>query len=172
MLQRTRAEQVLPVYLRFTEKYQTPNDVLMEKSEYLYSLLGKLGLKWRAKKIIELSSALSKQQIPVTLEDLVKLPGVGLYAASAFLCFHRNTRIGIIDTNAIRLWTRLFNIKNNDTLRRKKGFIEFVEELTPENNFCLFNFAILDFTRIICRKKPVCNTCPLNSLCDYYMSIN
>jgi A/G-specific adenine glycosylase len=172
MLQRTRAEQVLPVYLHFTEKYQTPKDVLMEKSEYLHSLLGKLGLKWRAKKIIELSMTLSKQKIPTLLEDLIKLPGVGQYSASAFLCFHRNIRTGIIDANAIRLWSRFFGIKSDDSLRRKKGFIEFIDELTPEDNFRLFNFAVLDFTRIICRKNPVCNNCPLNLLCDYYISIN
>ena len=53
MLQRTKAEQVEPIYNAFTVRYETPSDALRANRDNLISLLKPLGLNWRIEKILE-----------------------------------------------------------------------------------------------------------------------
>ena len=167
MLQRTRAEQVVPVFLKFTSGYQSSHDVTSANPEQILKLLKPLGLKWRAEKIIELARELDQRNntIPEKFEEMLSLPGVGHYVASAFLSFHRAIRAPIIDSNVVRLWSRVFGFRKKEGARRKKGFLQLAEQMTPAKDFKQFNYAILDFTRTVCRPKPLCNKCPISTLC-------
>lgn len=168
MLQRTKAEQVVPVYNAFTTRYPKPVYISTEKNQIL-SLLEPLGLFWRNKKIVDLINELSKREkIPEKFDELVKLPGVGQYVASAFLSFHLSVRAPIIDSNAVRLWTRVFRIQKTGEIRRNKEFSLFVDKITPQQKFKEFNYAVLDLTRTICKPKPLCEACPLNQKCAFY----
>ena len=173
MLQRTKAEQVVSVYTIFVSRYTLPNDVLFEEPQEILKLLEPLGLRWRAKKIIELSNELvcKGNTIPKTFNALVALPGVGPYAASAFLSFHAEVRKPIVDANSVRLWMRVFGVKNESEMRRKKDFLRIVNRVTPLTEFKIFNYSVLDHTRAICKKKPLCEICPINDECNYYLSI-
>lgn len=170
MLQRTKAEQVVPVYNLFTSRYSTPHEASSEEPLRILKLLEPLGLNWRNKKILELIRELDQKggKIPTAFKDLIKLPGVGPYAASAYLSFHLETRAPIIDSNAVRLWSRIFGIKKDGEMRRKKQFLILVEKITPRKKFQAFNYAVLDHTRLICKPKPICGDCPLNPFCEYY----
>ena len=44
--------------------------------------------------------------------DLLKLPGVGEYIASAFRSFHFGKREFIIDSNVVRLYGRFYGWRN------------------------------------------------------------
>jgi len=60
-MERTNAEQVLPVYKEFTKKYKKPEDLLKSSGERLFL---NLGLHWRDKQIIELAEGLVGKNIP------------------------------------------------------------------------------------------------------------
>lgn len=169
MLQKTRAEQVAPIYLTFTELYPTLDDFLKEAPDKIRELLKPLGLYRRTEKILELMHVIQKKgcEIPDTKEELMKLPGVGHYSANAFLSFHLGVRAPIIDTNASRLWSRLFGFKLKKNTHRAKWFEALVDKITPENEFKIFNYAVLDYTRTVCKRKPLCKMCQLSSLCEY-----
>ena len=170
MLQRTKAEQVVPIYRIFTSRYSSPRDAASDKAARILEILEPLGLRWRAKKILELVHELDRRggEVPRKFEDLVKLPGVGLYAASAYLSFHVGVRAAITDSNAVRLWSRVLGFKKNEETRRKREFIQIAEKMTPLKNSKAFNYAVLDLTRMICRRKPLCVNCPINQYCSYY----
>lgn len=170
MLQRTKAEQVVPVFLKFVSKYSSAKDVSLEDPKSIMKILKPLGLKWRAKKIVELSNKLSKanEKIPETLEELIQLPGIGSYAAAAFLSFNKNIRSPIIDSNVVRLWSRIFGLQINDGTRRSKIFLKIAEEITPITDSKNFNYALLDLCRNVCKPKPLCNKCPISNFCKYY----
>ena len=174
MLQRTRAEQVLPVYEKFTSKYQFPHEVAAENPDKIRNMLSSLGLGWRIEKVIQLTQMLTAidNKIPDTKDKLMELPGIGEYAASAFLSLHAGVRMPIVDSNVVRLWSRLFCFKKDKEIRRKKGFLDFVDKITPEENFREFNYSVLDFTRAVCRPKPLHNICPLVAVCSYYRDIH
>lgn len=169
MLQRTKAEQVEPIYNEFTIRYETPSEAMKAERDCLTSLLKPLGLNWRIEKILECIMALDAQggHIPVNLDDLMKLPGIGRYVASSYLSFHSGVRASIIDSNVVRLYGRIFELKTNAETRRKKWFLELAETMTPDEFFKDFNYALLDLTRQICKRKPLCHSCPLNKNCVY-----
>jgi A/G-specific adenine glycosylase len=165
MLQRTRAEQVVPVYIRFSDKYQTPSDYLKNPDA---DMLAPLGLKWRTDKLTLLAKQLNQKQIPSDKIGLLQLHGVGPYIASAYLSLHLNIRDYIIDSNIVRLYGRYFGFQTNGETRRKKWFIELADTLTPKLKFRNYNYGLIDYTRIICKPRPDCTVCILKFKCAYF----
>lgn len=165
MLQRTKAEQVVPVFIDFCIKYPKPENYYNDKSANIFN---SLGLQQRNKEFILLSKYLINNQIPDKKEELLELPGVGEYVASAYLSLHKNKRSVIIDSNVVRLYARFFGFEYNGETRRKKWFIELAEELTPHRTFYFYNYGLLDLPRNVCKTKPVCNVCPLKLKCVYH----
>jgi len=165
MLQRTRAEQVVPVFLDFCAKYPTPAAFLKNNRENIFA---SLGLIWREKVFRKLAEALSEQDIPEDRVSLMKLPGVGDYIASAYRSLHISKKDTIIDSNVVRIYGRFFGFETDGETRRKRWFIELAERITPGRNFKDYNYGLIDFTREICRPKPKCEICVLRRKCKYF----
>ena len=166
MLQRTRAEQVEPVYMWFAEKYENPSDYVQDEDSQVFD---SLGLVWRQKYLKELAIILSKQsEIPSEKDALLRLPGVGHYIAAAYRSLHLGIRDVIIDSNVVRLYGRYFGFATHGETRRRKWFREMADAITPENEFRDFNYGLIDFTREICKPMPLQEVCPLNSMCVHY----
>ena len=171
MLQRTKAEQVERVYTEFVRRYRTPEDVLEDTEDHLLSLLRPLGLHWRSVTILKLVAELHAGGIPNNLDDLLELPGVGPYAAAAFLSFHKGRRAVIVDSNVVRLYGRYFGFVTDPETRRFKQFLDLADRITPRRDFRKFNYALLDHTRMLCKHKPLCRSCPLNGNCCFGRNI-
>jgi len=169
MLQRTRADQVEPVYKLFTGIYPTIEIASKEDPALILDTLKSLGLRRRANRILQLIHELNeKGGVPVTYEELVRLPGVGQYSASALLSLHLQSRRPLIDANTVRLWSRVFGFETNAETRRKSWFVDLADTLTPGIFFQRFNYAVLDLTGQVCKPKPLCIKCPLNLICRFY----
>ena len=166
MLQRTRAEQVIETYNMFLKEYQTPKDYLDKGCPPVFN---KLGLQWRNKELVKLAKLLESRDIPETEGELVALPGVGDYIASAFLSLHIGKRGYIVDSNIVRIYGRYFGFKTDSETRRKKWFKELADELTPKRVFRDYNYGLIDFTKDICKPKAACDTCPINKHCVYHI---
>lgn len=167
MLQKTRADNVLPVFLNFKVKFPNLGIIQQTPEEELLKVLYPLGLQKRNINLIHLLKNLEGDNIPCTKKELIKLRGVGEYTANAYLSLHREIKEPIIDTNAIRLWSRIFNKQWNSTDYKSKDFLEFAKNITPDNDFKNFNYAVLDLARKICKPKPICLKCPVNTICEY-----
>lgn len=167
LLQRTNADQVLPVFNHFIADYKTPKDFINSPENIFHTL----GLNWRYKLFLKFCEQLiALEKIPETKQELIKLPGVGEYVASAFLSFHLNKREYIIDSNIVRLYGRFLGFNTDGETRRKKWFINLAETLTPMKRFKDYNYGLLDFTRIVCNRNPSCTICMLNKRCVYCLS--
>lgn len=164
MLQRTGANQVLPVYNAFCDRYKTPRDYLLLSDGCEFNTLG---LKWRAKKLYELAETLADNNIPEEKENLLQLPGIGEYIASAYRSLHLGLYDVIIDSNVVRLYGRYFGFKTDGETRRKTELKALALKLTPKENFKFYNFGLIDFTRNVCKPKPHCKDCCLNRICIY-----
>ncbi|MFX0101924.1 MAG: hypothetical protein ACFFCS_20330 [Candidatus Hodarchaeota archaeon] len=162
MLQRTKAEQVVPVFIEFTKKYQSPEDFMNHGEAGVFKTLG---LAWREKLLRELAEILVGNAIPEEKRDLMVLPSVGDYIASAMRSFHFNLRDSIIDSNVVRLYGRFIGFKTGPETRRKPFFKELAEKMTPWEDFKTYNYGLIDLARQICKKKPVCDICPVSSQC-------
>lgn len=102
MLQQTQVERVIPFYKNFLKKFPTVK-VLAEAplSEVLKAWQG-LGYNRRAKMLHAAAKEIvekNKGKLPMSVEELEKLPGVGPYTARAVAAFAYNQDVVFIETN-------------------------------------------------------------------------
>lgn len=168
MLQRTRASAVYPVWLDFAERYPSPVDVLSQGQDALWTVMKPLGLSWRIPLVWNLAEKLAAVgEVPSSKDELLKLPGIGDYAASAYLSLHRNRRAVIVDANVVRWLCRMTGEGWDGETRRKAWLRELADTLTPTRIFKNYNYAALDLTMTVCKKNPECAICPVKKFCVY-----
>ena len=168
LLQRTRAEQVIPVYREFVTRFPHPASLAEAGVSQVEAVIAPLGLKWRAKLLPRLGRKLIDAQpaTPSDMRSLLEVPGVGPYAAAAFLSLHAGRRAPIVDSNIVRLYGRFFGFHTGPETRRNKTLLQLAELITPQRNYRDFNYALVDFTRAICRPRPHHQLCPLAARCS------
>ncbi len=170
MLHRTQALQVLPVYKRFVNIYPDVASLARAPSKDVQTLLFPLGLRWRIDLIEKMVQEISDRfggQVPREKEDLLSLPGVSDYIASAVRCFAWNLSEPVIDTNTVRVVGRLFGMEIKDSSRRNRRFRELIAALVDPANPRAYNYALLDLAHLVCHKRraPDCMRCPVREFC-------
>ncbi len=121
----------------------------------------------KAKNIKSCSKVLLERhggQVPRTLEELVKLPGVGRKTANVVLGAVFDIPGMVVDTHVGRISQRLGLTTNTDPVK-----IEFdLMEVIPEREWNEFSLRLIFFGREICSaRKPKCPECPLFKLCPW-----
>lgn len=170
MLQKTKAENIIPTYLKFIEKYPGFEALSKANPNELQQDLKVLGLSnVRSKNILKLAQEIRKIGfIPSEREKLLTLPGIGPYIANAFLLAAYNQRLPVVDTNVRRLYERVFSLKSKKDPRRDKKIWTFAEKVLPKNNYKEFTWALMDFCASVCKaKNPLCSSCPIRSICEH-----
>lgn len=176
MLQRTKAEQVLPIYTAFLEKFPDVRSLAQASLEEIKEFFRKLGLVWRAEKVKSLAATLLSRYnggIPAKREELMSLPSIGDYVADAVLCFAYSKDIAVIDANVCRVISRLFGVELRREARRDPKLRELAHQLVPAGKAKEFNWAMIDLASLLCVPRiPRCTKCPLRGVCLYIISSN
>lgn len=171
LLHRTKAESVVPVYLEITGRYGSLKELSAADEETLYKILKPLGLKWRVTKLIEAVNVVVKDFhgiLPQEKYELESLPGIGDYTASAIRAMIFNSRDTLIDTNTVRVISRITGWQQNDSLRRTKKVRDQYVALAGEADFRKFGLALIDLASKICRpSNPLCEECPIIEFCKF-----
>lgn len=173
MLQRTRADQVEPVFEEFCTRFSSPQDVIDAGAETVKELFGRLGLLWRAEYFWKLQQHLVSEHggtVPGEYDRLIELPGVGQYAASAVRVFAHGERHTVVDSNVLRLFGRYYGIEFPDHARRSPRVHRWATLHAPEDRdrIMKFNWALIDFASTVCTpRSPSCGSCPLRPGCWY-----
>ena len=176
MLHRTQAPQVIPVYERFVQKYPDVASLANVEREELHKVLYSLGLRWRIDLIMDMVLKLIEKfggQVPQGKNDLLSLPGVSEYVASAVRCFAWNLPEPTIDTNTVRVTGRIFNLAIKDSSRRNPLFRKLIKALVDFDEPRTYNYALLDLAAQVCTKarEPACEVCPVQKFCVYGTNI-
>ncbi len=147
-------------------KYQKPDD-------FAYCDLGKLAKdihscgyhNQKARSLQGASLKLVEEyngKVPQTLEELVKLPGVGRKTANCVLGEIYNVPSMVIDTHMVRIMGLLGFTKTRDA---KKIEFEMIDIFQKEH-WVKLTHMIIDHGRAICiARRPKCNECVLGELC-------
>ncbi len=103
-------------------------------------------------------------QVPRTLEELVKLPGVGRKTANVVLGAVFDTPGIVVDTHVGRISRRLDFTAHKDPVK-----VEFdLMEIIPRQDWSDFSLRLVFFGREICSaRKPRCPICPVHKLCPW-----
>lgn len=166
LLKRTTSKAAERVYKKFLAEYPDLLSLSSADKEDIEKILLEVGLhKQRSTLIQDMSKYLIVKyngKIPNNFEDLIKIPGVGDYSASAVLVFGFDIPKAIVDSNVNRILTRAFSVKG-------KQLINIAEELIPTDNAVLYNYGLLDLGATVCHYKNIhCDECPVKIFCNYF----
>lgn len=174
LLRQTRAEMVVPVWQELVVHYPNPQVLSAAPPGELHQLVQKLGLgKQRVGALKAVACALMERHagtVPRTVEELEALPHVGPYAARAVCCFAYGQPVPLVDSNVLRLFSRLAGWSLPRDIRRSKASPawEMAARLLPPEAAREHNYGVLDFSAEVCTPlRPKCETCPLARVCSY-----
>jgi A/G-specific adenine glycosylase len=172
LLIQTKADDVARVWPVLIKRYPSAERLARAQTHSLIRLLQPLGLQnQRARALKALSLAIIDRfdgALPQSIPELLSLPHIGLYIASAVACFSYGQRVPIVDANVLRVFGRITGTESGRELRRCPKVWETAWGLLPRNNFALHNYGLLDFAAGVCKTRaPLCSSCPLNTSCVY-----
>jgi A/G-specific adenine glycosylase len=162
MLQQTQVNRVMQEYYpQFLKKFPTLKALSeADEAEVLAAWSG-LGYYSRARNL-HATSKLCPQALPSTLEELLKLPGIGRYTASAICSFAYHQQVGVVDTNIERVVKRFFALTQAKEKEIYANAEEFVNAVHPRAH----NLALMDLGSLVCLpNNPKCQECPLERSC-------
>ena len=165
-LHRTRADQVSQVAERILHLGGTPRQFI-ENFEALRSTLSTLGLHWRAEKLLEAARHIEERyagRVPDNWQELVTIPGVGDYIASAVLCFAFGQHAVLVDTNTERIARRVLGEEGERSRWRRR--LALHDLAGPRGSSPEWNQALLDLGALLCTARVArCEQCPVRAHC-------
>lgn len=149
-------------------EFKTPRDYVEKPRKKLETMIQSCGFyRQKAKSIVNACQKIIDEydgKVPDTLEDLVKLDGVGRKTANVILgtCF--DTPGVIVDTHCKRLSRRLGFTKHEDPTK-----IEFdLMKILPEETWTMYSHLTIYHGRAICQARaPRCSECPVREYCPF-----
>jgi endonuclease-3 len=161
--------QVNQVTTELFKKYRTPADFVNADPRALEQDIFKVGYYRQKTKHIQAACHMLLEEfdgtVPRTMDELLRLPGVGRKTANIIL----NRAFGVVEGIAVD--THVFRLSHRLGLSEGK-YPNHVEkdlmDLLPHEQWNKVNRLFIAHGRTCCTaRKPQCPTCPLNALCPY-----
>tara|TARA_B100000029_G_scaffold490812_1_gene550257 strand:- start:264 stop:1244 length:981 start_codon:yes stop_codon:yes gene_type:complete len=171
MLQQTQVATVVPYFNRFIKNIPTLNKLANINQKKLIKLWEGLGYYSRAKNLKKTAQIVINDfrgKLPNNFYELVSLPGIGNYTASAILAIVFNKPYIPLDGNIERVLKRYLYLKKDkeiqkEYLSQKKSI--FGTSIRSSD----YAQAIMELGALICKpNNPVCNQCPISINCKSY----
>lgn len=172
LLRQTRAVMVAEVWPQLIARFPTPQHVVDANDDELYALVAPLGFgRQRAGALKDASRALVEAHaghVPDSIPALLEIPHIGLYAAHAVACFAFGRRVPVVDTNVLRVFSRLTGVDFGRDIRRGNApeAWDLARRILPARSVREHNYGLLDFSAQVCApSKPFHERCPLADVC-------
>ena len=148
------------------KKYPTAKKLAAAKKSDVIKIIRRIGFyNARTKNIINTSQMLLddfKGKVPDTLENLVKLPGVGRKVANCVLVYSFKKDAIPVDTHVHRISNRLGWVK---TSMPEKSEVA-LEKTVPRKHWQVLNDTFVAHGKTICAPiSPFCSKCPIYKYC-------
>jgi len=149
------------------ERWPTPESLARAEPTEVERVLSKIGMyRQKTKNVIGLSKRLLDEhhgEVPRTLDELVKLPGVGRKTANVVLGVAFGTPEGVVvDTHVQRISQRLGWTKHTEPQDIERDLMA----LFPRTDWDMLSHTLIFHGRRVCAaRKPACAACPVSSEC-------
>lgn len=168
---RSKDETTIPISKELFRNYTDAKSLASADPKVVEKMIKKIGFyKNKTKFIIETSRIIEedyKGKVPDTMEELLKLPGVGRKVANCELVYAFKKSAIPVDTHVHRISNRLGWV---DTKTPEKTEIELLK-IVPKDLWIDVNEYLVIFGQRICRPiGPKHDICPIKKYCDYYQN--
>lgn len=168
----TTDKQVNIVTRTLFEDFPTPEKMAEADIEDIKKHIKSLGFfNTKAENIKKTATILAEKYngiVPSTMEELVKLPGVGRKTANVVLSNAFGVPAFAVDTHVKRICYRLALTDSNDP---DKVELDVTSKI-PKKIYTKAHHAIIFHGRRVCKAtRPLCETCALTTSCRYYKEL-
>ena len=151
---------------RLFVKYRRPEDYLAVPQEELERDIFATGFfRQKAKSLRGTMQLLIEEfggEVPTTLPELVRLPGVARKTANVVSSELGNAAGIVVDTHVRRLSQRLGFTKQEDPVKIEQDLVQLV----PREDWPRFPHLLIWHGRRVCiARRPLCEDCVVNDLC-------
>ncbi len=171
MLQQTQVKTVIPYFNNFINKIPNLNKLAKVEEKKLLKCWEGLGYYSRARNLKKTAKKIISEfngNLPNTIEELKKLPGIGSYTSSAIIAIAFNKPIIPLDGNVERVLKRVFFLRNDHETSKKNIFNKksFFGKSKRSSDYAQ---AIMEMGALICKPiNPLCFKCPISKNCISY----
>ena len=170
MLQQTTVAAVIPFYLRWLEAFPTVQALADARLDDVLRHSSGLGYYARARNLKRAAEVIVQDYnggLPDTVDELMKLPGIGRYTAGAIASIAYQVNAPILDANVIRVLCRVHWIDGDiDAASTKAQLWDLAVQDIPDGRARHFNQALMELGALICLPAaPKCASCPLQTAC-------
>ena len=124
--------------------------------------------KSKAKNILATCHLLVKNydsEIPLTREELMKLPGVGRKTANVVLSIVSDFKAIAVDTHVFRVSNRIGLASSKDVRKTEDDLMKNI----PQKDWSDAHHWLIWHGRNVCQARtPSCKSCLINPYCEYY----
>ncbi len=165
-----RVNMVTPVVFR---KYRTAKDYATAEQWELETLIASTGFfRNKSRNIIACCRRMVEEhggEVPNTLDELVKLPGVGRKTANVILGNAFSVPGITVDTHVSRLSQRMGLTKHSDPNKIEQDLMTLV----PKKAWTMFSHRMIFHGRQVCHaRRPLCESCALSTVCPKVGVVN
>lgn len=152
------------------KKYNTAKDFSKLTEEDISKEIKSCGLyKSKSEKILKTSKTICEAyngKVPNSLEELIKLPGVGRKTANVVLSNAFGKDAMAVDTHVFRVSNRIGIVNTSSPEPTEFALMEVI----PKKRWSHAHHLLIFHGRRICKaRKPECSICPIKYYCDYYI---
>lgn len=165
MMQQTQMDRGVVYFERWMQRFPDIASVAAASPDALLMAWEGLGYYSRVRNLQAAAKVLMSQhngRVPADFAALQALPGIGPYTAGAIASTAFNVPVPCVDGNVVRVLARVFDLDSPVKAEPAKSRIrELASTLIPHGQARQFNQALMEFGALVCRKKPLCESCPL-----------
>lgn len=166
MLQQTQVARVVPKWHAFLDRFPDPAACAAAPVGAVVEAWAGLGYNRRAVALHRCAAAVVADhggRLPLDLDALLALPGIGPYTARAVLAFAGERDVAVVDTNVARVLAR-----QSGRPLRPTEVQALADAQVPSGRGWAWNQAVLDLGATVCRARvPACGECPIIASCAW-----
>src|SRR6266702_3388501 len=176
MLQQTQVQRVLPKYEQFLAAFPTLADLAAASTADVIAVWVPLGYNRRAVSLQSIARQVIADyngRIPDTIDELLKLKGIGRYTAGAIACFAYRKQVATVDTNIRRVLHRIFlGLEYPEPKLNDAQLLTLAEQVLPIGEAYNWNQTLMDLGATICTSNnPQCTRCPVQESCKAFAEL-
>ncbi len=168
MLQQTVVATVIPYFQKFIYRWPDIHALAAADEDDVLKAWAGLGYYARARNMVKAAREIStacEGRFPQTVDELIRLPGIGPYTAGAIAAIAFAQPAVVLDANIERVLIRFAGIEQPKKLIKNRLAERYLSVL-PKTRRSDFPQALMDLGAGVCTPKQAkCDICPLAKGC-------